>query len=353
MKGCILVMFVLVLRATRETSRSSPAFAVLPEYARPQNGEQPVRLVFDTDVGNDIDDAFALAVIHALQNRGECTLLAVTISKDNEYSAPFVDLVNAFYGRHDTPVGVVREGKTPEDGQYTRAVCRAKDNGTFRYPRRLANNGDAPEAVGLMRRILTCQPDQSVVLVVTGFSTNLARLLESGPDEHSPMPGRALVVRKCRLLSIMAGMYSPGNNHREYNIVTDLPSARKVFAEWPTPIVASGFEIGTAIQFPAVAVERDFRYVKHHPLREAYNAFMEMPYDRPAWDLTSVLYAVRPDREYFGLSEPGEIQIGEEGTTWFVPSPDGRHRYLTVNDHQITRVQEALVQLASQPPDRR
>ena len=42
---------------------------------------ESVRLVFDTDIGGDIDDAMALAVIHALQNRNECRLLAVTTLK--------------------------------------------------------------------------------------------------------------------------------------------------------------------------------------------------------------------------------------------------------------------------------
>ena len=54
----------------------------------------PVRLILDTDIGNDIDDALALATIHALQNRGEVELLAVTISKDNRFAAPYVNLVN-------------------------------------------------------------------------------------------------------------------------------------------------------------------------------------------------------------------------------------------------------------------
>ena len=55
-----------------------------------------VKLIFDTDMGNDIDDALALGVIHALQSRGECELLAVTLSKDNDFAAPFCDLVNTF-----------------------------------------------------------------------------------------------------------------------------------------------------------------------------------------------------------------------------------------------------------------
>src|SRR5437763_8043502 len=74
----------------------------------------PVRLIFDTDMGNDVDDAVALAMIHALESRGEARLLAVTVTKDNRWAAPFVDLINTFYGRGELPIGVVRNGKTPE-----------------------------------------------------------------------------------------------------------------------------------------------------------------------------------------------------------------------------------------------
>src|SRR6516225_8032497 len=42
---------------------------------------QGAPVVFDTDMGNDVDDALALAVLHALESRGECRLIAVTITK--------------------------------------------------------------------------------------------------------------------------------------------------------------------------------------------------------------------------------------------------------------------------------
>lgn len=315
-----------------------------------EQAARPVRIIFDTDMGNDIDDALALGVIHALQSRGECQLLAVTTTKDNEFCAPFIDLVNHFYGRGDIPIGVVRDGKTPKDSPFLRVTVQAQANGRPRYPRRLRGGREAPEAVGLLREVLAGQPDHSVIMIVVGFSTNIARLLDSAPDEHSPLDGRALVANKCRLLSIMAGMYTPNNTHKEFNIVKDVASAQKVFTEWPTPIVASGYEIGCAIMFPAVSIERDFAYVEHHPLREAYGLYRKMPYDRETWDLTSVLYAVRPDRGYFGLSRPGTIEVGDDGLTRFVPSPEGQHRYLSVDEQQIQRVREALIHLASQPP---
>jgi inosine-uridine nucleoside N-ribohydrolase len=310
----------------------------------------PVRLIFDTDMGNDIDDALALGVIHALHSRGECELLAVTLSKDNDFAAPFVDLVNTFYRRGDIPIGVVREGKTPEDSRYIRLPCTATDDAQLRYPHDLKSGRHAPEAVALLRRVLASQPDGSVTVVVVGFSTNLARLLDSKPDDTSSLSGRELVARKCRLLAMMAGMFSDPGRQKEYNVFLDVDAARKVFADWPTPLVTSGFEVGRTIKFPSTSIERDFRYVEHHPLREAYELYQKMPYDREMWDLTAVLFAVRPDRGYFGVSPPGTITVDDQQITRWAESETGHHRYLTVTTDQTIRVREALVQLASQPP---
>ncbi len=82
---------------------------------------EPLRipLIFDTDIGNDCDDVLALGMIHALQDRQECELLAVTITKDHELAAPFVDAVNTFYGRGDIPIGVCRSGVTSEPANTT------------------------------------------------------------------------------------------------------------------------------------------------------------------------------------------------------------------------------------------
>jgi inosine-uridine nucleoside N-ribohydrolase len=322
------------------------AFSIEPAAAM---AHEPVRLIFDTDIGNDIDDVLALGLIHALKSRGECDLLAVTISKDNRYSAPFVDLVNTFYGRGDIPIGVVRDGKTPEDGRYTREMVLAMDGDRQRWPHDLKDGRDAPEAVGLLRQVLARQPDQSVALVVVGFSTNIARLLDSPGDEHSPLGGRELCQRKCRLLSMMGGMFTSTGRHKEYNVYTDSAAARKVFEQWPGQIVVSGYEVGAFIHYPAWSIEREFNYVPHHPLKAAYELYQKMPYHRETWDLTSVLYAVRPEHEYFGLSEPGRISIDDADITQFSTSGKN-HRHLTLSLEKGIRAAEAFRLLVSQPP---
>jgi inosine-uridine nucleoside N-ribohydrolase len=308
----------------------------------------PVRLIFDTDMGNDVDDAVALAMIHALESRGEARLVAVTVTKDNRWAAPFIDAMNTFYGRGEIPIGVVRNGKTPENNNMIRLPAeRRRPDGSFVYPHRLVDGREAPEAVGLLRRVLAKEEDGKVVVVQVGFSTNLARLLDSKPDDAGALTGIELVKRKVRLLSMMGGAFPLGKP--EYNIQIDIPSAKKLFAEWPTPIVASGYEVGETILYPAASILKDYGYVPDHPLAEAYRDYMKMPYDRPMWDPTATLYAVRP--RSFSLSPPGTITVDDQGRTHFTGGANGKHRYLTPSAQQASAAQRAIVELARRAPD--
>ena len=316
---------------------------------------EPVKLIFDTDMGNDVDDAIALSMIHAMQLRGACDLLAVTITKDHPKAAAFVDAMNTFYGYPDVPIGVVRNGATPEEGKYNKVAETKTADGDLAYPHDLMSGEDAPDAVGLLRKILAAQPDGSVTLAQVGFFTNFARLLDSKPDDHSPLSGKELIHKKVKVLSIMAGAFQTirwNNRYNEYNVVKDIPAARHLADEWPSPIVWSGFEIGIAAEYPHESIERDYNYVPHHPLKDAYYLYNPPPHDRPTWDPTAVLYAVFPDRGYFELSPAGRVVIEENGASVFTASKDGkgRDRYLALNDFLIARVREAIVQLASEPP---
>jgi hypothetical protein len=311
----------------------------------------PVKIIFDTDVGNDVDDVLALSVLHAFQTRGECELLAVTVTKPDELAGPFVDAVNTFYGRPGIPIGFTH-AKLKNDPSKFLPLAETKDEGKLRFPHRLRRSSDAPEATVLLRRVLSRQPDHSVVLVQVGYFSNFAALLDTPADAASPLAGRELVQQKVKLLSVMAGGFSASRRDLEYNVTQDLPASKRLATNWPTPIVWSGFEIGIAVPYPAVSIERDFSYVPHHPAAEAYCLYNPPPHERPTWDLTSVLYAVRPDRGYFGLSSPGNVTIEKDGFTRFTAAPAGRDRFLTLNEVQVARVKEALVQLASQPPCR-
>lgn len=317
---------------------------------------EPVKLIFDTDMGNDVDDAMALCMIHNLQKRGAVELLAVTITKDHPQAAAFVDAVNTFYGYPDVPIGVVKHGATPEPGKFNLLADEKNSDGSFRYPHDLLSSADAPEATGLIRKILAEQKeDHTVTLVQVGFFSNFARLLDSQPDEHSTLTGRELIAKKVKLFSMMAGAFQTVNwftQHLEYNVVKDIPAAQKIVAQWPSPMVWSGFEIGVAAAYPHQSIEQDFEYVPHHPLKEAYILYTPPPHDRPTWDPTALLYAVYPNRGYFDLSPAGSIQVLDNGATVFTPDKTNKaqHRFLVMSDKQTEKVREAIVQLCVEPP---
>ncbi len=300
----------------------------------------PVKLIFDTDMGNDVDDLMALCMIHNLQKRGACELLAVTVTKDHPQAAAFVDAVNTLYGYPDTPIGVVRNGAAKEPGKFNLLADK--------HPHDLKSGADAPEAGGLIKDILAKQPDGSVVIAQVGFFTNLARLMDDAE-------AKALIAKKVRFLSLMAGAFQTVNfntRHLEYNVKLDIPAAQKLAKQWPTPMVWSGFEIGVAAAFPHVVIEQDLDYMPNHPLKDAYYLYNPPPHDRPTWDPTSVLYAIYPDRGYFDLSPPGNVIVEDDSATLFRPTKDGKgkHRYLIMSPEQTSRVREAIVQLSVEPP---
>lgn len=291
----------------------------------------PVPVIFDTDIGNDVDDCLALAILHAFQSRGEVKIAAVTITKDNVWAPRLASAINIFYGRPEIPIGVVHDGKTRDDGYLKKAL----DAGHYKY------SDNARDAVAVLRQALQAEKDGSVVIVQVGFSTNLAHLLDS-PG------GRDLVAKKVQRLVMMAGDFE--GKGPEYNVVTDIPAAQKVAREWPTPVVWSGFEVGRTIKYPGASIERDFGPVGAHPVADAYRAMMKMPYDRETWDLTAAFYAVRPGDGYFTASPEGIVDVDAKGFTKFTPTPGGKHRILSVNDAQRARIREAFLWLCTQPP---
>jgi hypothetical protein len=135
----------------------------------------------------------------------------------------------------------------------------------------------------------------------------------------------------------------------EYNVYTDPDSAKILFEEWPTLMIFSGFEVGLAITFPYGAIERDFTYTDNHPIAEAFRIYVKKGQDRPNWDSTAVLEAIRPDRGYFEFSQRGRVRLGPKNTTLFAPDAQGNCHYLIIKPDQIGRVRELITTLVSEP----
>ena len=290
----------------------------------------PVRLIFDTDMAEDVDDVGALAVIHALADRGECELLGVMVCARNEAVGPCADAINTWYGRPNVPIGYQHHlrngypqpnpGDTPS--KYAAQVAAA-------FPHDLQRSSDAPEAALLYRRLLAAQPDGSVTIVSVGFLNNLRDLLDTPKDAVSDLDGEALVKRKVRQWVCMGGRFPQGqfpDGNGEYNVMYDTTASIRAIHDWPTPVVFSGFEIGVRI----MAGGRLASLTGANPVQLAYRLYTGGG-PRESWDLTAVLYAIRGAGDLWTLSEPGLCLMRNRvphGFNEWILAPGRHHRYL-------------------------
>ena len=296
---------------------------------------KPVKVILDTDIGSDCDDAGALAVLHALADHREAQILAVMVCNSAEFGPPCVDAINTYYARPDLPVGAWKGGRFAEPSRYHQGVAR-------RFPTDLKTAADAPDAVQLYRRILAAEADRSVVLVTVGTLNNLHHLL---------LADAALVRRKVARLVVMGGDFPGG---REPNFVKPPeagPSTKYVLENWPTPTLFSGASIGHPIR----TGKRLFTETpESNPVREAYRLYFRgQAADRSSWDQTAVLAAVRGPAAYWNVVTGGTCEADSDGTNRWRENPnDTRHAYLTekMPREQLTKLIEDLM---VQPPGNR
>jgi inosine-uridine nucleoside N-ribohydrolase len=291
--------------------------AAVPPGGQPQDCGRPVSIIFDTDIGTDVDDAGALAILHVMADRGEARILATVSANRNRWCGPALDAINTYYGRGDLPIGCSRTGPDPELWYHERLG---------EFPHDLADSNESPPAVDLYRKILAAQPDDSVAIVVVGWLTNMAELLDSRPDQYSSLGGRELVEAKVRELVAMGGTWpnSP-KDEGEYNFSMDPAAARKVIRDWPGPILFTG--LGKDVMTGRRLVREG---PKDNPVPAFYRSFFEANKvsERPSWDLIAVLHAVRGVSDYFTVVSGGKCVSLEDGVNRWIEGASSNHAYL-------------------------
>ena len=347
------------LRGRVRSPRSGePDVARSPAMQQPTGrgaARPPIGIAFDGDAGNRIDAVLAIAMLNGMTAKTQARRISLSVSRPSLVSAQVADVVAAFYrgrpvagpggGIGQASEGMIGlpEGKTVSaDAPPFAAILASKAaDGTPNYTSSITGLVNTAESSVLIRNLLLAQHDGNAAIVLAGPATGLVRILDlyrSGPQ----------IAAKCRQLVVAAGALPAGA--AESSIKSDVAAARRLFAEWPTPIVMVGTEVGDALAYPAASIEKDFAWSPAHPVVEAYRAFKPMPYDAPAPALAAVLYAVQPDEGYFTLSEPGTISVLDDGRTRFAPQAEGKHRYLIVDPAQKARVLTQYTSLVSAPP---
>lgn len=289
------------------------------------------RLVIETDLYSDVDDAGALAVAHHYADRHGAEILSIGINTPSRYGYLAARVINAWYGR-SVPVGVLRP---LDDSVFELDYAKHLAD---RFGQGLAE--PVPEsAVTTHRRALAGAPDGSVTIVSLGFFFNLEGLLASTPDDISPLTGRQLVESKVDRFVVMGGLFPEG---REFNFVEGPESARAVVDAWPTPIEFLGWEVGAVVRTGKAISLRDGDVIG-----EAYRRYSGPGVGRESWDLLTVHLALEGPGRHYALSEPGTLRIDPTGYSTFVPDASGRHRHVSLTvppaeiEAEIDRILEA------------
>lgn len=251
----------------------------------------PRKVILDTDIGDDIDDAFALAL--AL-NCPELEILGVTTAygPTEKRAKMALKLLHAA-GRDDIPVAV---------------GVRTHDSTPNQYPFAADYAETRPIAEGAVDFILRTLEESAgdVTLIAYGPLTNLGAAFRQAPE----------TMQKMQQLIIMGGMVGPGSEkvgelRPEYNIHCDIPAAQAVFAGG-AKLTMVGLDVTMLCE---LGLDRRQAIADAGaPLQDAVMAMLRLwPRETPILhDPLAVSLAV--DRS-FVTTEPCHVEVDDEGYT--------------------------------------
>lgn len=291
---------------------------------------KPVKIILDTDIGGDCDDAGALGLLNALADLDEAQIMGVTSCTSLKNAPGAIDAINRYYGRTNIPVGAYNGEPFYENPAAEHYISYLNGH----YETIYKNKEDAQDAVQLLRKLLSAEKENGIKIVAIGPLRVMRMLLDSGPDGISPLTGRQIIMEKVSELVVMGGYFPETDKEiflgdmkleAEFNIAGDVKSAQKVMNHWPTPIVLCPYEIGYEIMTGMPMIEKN----PDSPVSMAYKMYCGG--SRESWDLTTVLYAVRGPGSNWTVSDPGTIFIDDRGVSTWCGDKVKKHYYLKKN----------------------
>jgi len=242
-------------------------------------------VIFDHDLGSDCDDGGAVAVLLNAHREGYCRALAITSCVFNPYASYCVGLMCEYFGVDDIEIGVNRERDTlSSDGWWQCSKSQAEKYYTEKgrpFPEYESN-------VPLIRRCLANSHGE-VTLLTTGSLTTLLPLMQSPPDDISPLDGCALFREKVGHYVCGGGKFPEGT--QESNFLCDPEAADRVINEYLKgyPTTFFGAEVAGGTLSGIVMMQDKYN---DYVLKDIY--LHHRPYDcnHNSWDLGTMHFSV-------------------------------------------------------------
>jgi purine nucleosidase len=254
------------------------------------------KVIIDTDIGDDVDDAFAIAL--ALRSP-ELQILGITTTfGDTNIRAKLADRLLGEAGREDIPVaaGV----PTAAAGQFTQRAYA--EGGHFA-------RASHPKAVDFILAQIRRYPGQ-VTLVAIGPLVNVGALFDQD----------AATFRKLKRVVLMGGSIErgygdlgytkPHGPEPEWNIKNEIPSAQKVFASG-VPIFMMPLD---STQLKLDEVKRAALFQAGTPITDALTLlYHEWGQETPTlFDVMTIAYILNPQ---LCPVKPMRIRVDDKGFT--------------------------------------
>lgn len=320
------------------------------------------KLIIDTDMSTDCDDVGALCLAHSFADAGLVDLLAVVHDTGLPQGVGAISSINNYYGRNDIPVGAFKgEFGSRLPGAYVADLVS-------RFPGPIHNYTQVPDAVDTYRSVLASQRDRSVTIASIGFLTNIAALLKSQADSHSPLNGTELLEAKVSTVLVMGGKYPSSGSTHEWNfgggnqdntsLADPVSSIASSFALANLPksidVIFNGFNVGVKIftggRLTSCASSTN-------PCRQAYIDRQGLGIGRESWDPVTVLLSVIGiASDHFARQGDGHCVVDpiNGSNEWIASGMQSRNEsYLMLKDGQNVSISDQINSLLCKPPRRK
>ena len=303
------------------------------QVAEKDYSTKPIKIILDTDMGSDCDDAGAMALLHRYADLGKVEILGCIYSSGViPYGAGVIEAINIYYGRADIPVGANwnNEVGDPVDKMGTENLAK----NTALYKNKIIHNSDAEEQTRLNRKLLATQEDNSVDYITIGHTKGLYDLLVSEPDDISPLNGHDLVSKKIKRWVALGALRA---NNRDRHFTKDwnfffngtAGYTKYLVDNFPNPVyfIHSGTDILTGKSLKSTPENNIVRVAYEDWLWNYEKKTLED--QRPSWDIVTVFFAVEGLGDFLVEDDPGWLSFDvDKGCRWEVGESDLQHKYI-------------------------
>ena len=269
-----------------------------PVRADAPKTKKAIPVLLDTDIGSDIDDAFALALIFASPEVELCGV--TTVGRDPRTRAQIACRMLMAADRRDIPVAAGAPPQPDEEiekqGRYVRDLTARSE---------LTTKPVKESAAELLYRQLKSRPRELTILAI-GPLTNIARLLREHPD-CKPWIKRLVLMGG----SVRIGYKDKSPPEPEWNIKLDVPAAQTVFTSG-VPLVVAPLDATAMLKLKEPLRRRLFAAKK--PLTESLHALYRL-WGEATPTLFDPVAAMLCFDERFCTMERLRLQVDDKGMT--------------------------------------